>query len=70
MSKLNLVSAIFQFVAALALVGVSVYYYVVGNTFNFVMFLVIGIVFAAMAGYAVYKFVKKRKRDRDDGEEQ
>ena len=61
MSKFNLIAAIFQIVSALALVGISVYYYMVGNIVNFTIFLGVGVLFLAMSVRTMYKYCKDRK---------
>ena len=63
MNKLNLISAIFQLVSALVLVGISVYYYTVGNLPSFGIFLGVGIIFIVMSVRTLYKIFKNRKEE-------
>ena len=68
MNKYSLVSAIVQLVSALVLVGISVYYYIAGNTANFVIFLAVGVIFIGLSVRTLYKFFKGRKEDKKDEE--
>ena len=61
MNKIGLISAIVQLVSALILVGLSVYYYTVGNTLNFGVFLAVGALFIIMSVRSIYKYFKSRK---------
>lgn len=72
MNKFTLVTAILQLVSGLVLIGISIYYYTVSNINNFVLFLVVGIVFAVLPFRTFYKLYKSKKngegQEGDGGE--
>lgn len=61
MNKFTLVTAILQLVSGLVLIGISIYYYTVSNINNFVLFLVVGIIFAVLPFRTFYKLYKSKK---------
>lgn len=61
MNKTALISAIIQLISALILVGISVYYYIDGNTLNFLLFLGVGALFLALSVKALCKYFKDKK---------
>lgn len=66
LDKYKLITAIFQLVSGLVLIGISVYYYVTGQTQNFFIFLVIGIIFVVMPVITFIKMFLSKNKDDDD----
>lgn len=66
MNKINLISCIFQLISGLILVGLAIFYFVVRNWLNGIIFLVVGIIFVAMP---IRSFFMARKAKRDEEEQ-
>lgn len=65
MNKINLISCIFQLISGLILVGLAIFYFVVRNWLNGIIFLVVGIIFVAMPIRSFF-IVRKAKRDEEE----
>lgn len=65
----KLISAIIQIVLSLALVGISIYYFIVGHYVNFALFLGVGVIFIGLSVRTILKWYKEKKdaekEDRD-----
>ena len=66
-NKYKLISAIIQLVLALVLVGIGVYYFFVDQMTNFILFLIVGLVFIGLSVRTIIKWYKDKK---DDGNEE
>lgn len=66
-NKYKLISAIIQLVLALVLVGIGVYYFFVDQMTNFILFLIVGLVFIGLSVRTIIKWYKDKK---DEGNEE
>lgn len=64
-NKYKLISAIIQLVLALVLVGIGVYYFFVDQMTNFILFLIVGIVFIGLSVRTIIKWYKDKKDEEN-----
>lgn len=63
--KYKFISAIIQLVLAIVLVGISVWYLIKDEVENFLLFLIVGIIFIALSIRSILK-LKKSNKDNED----
>lgn len=63
--KYKFISAIIQLVLAVVLVGISVYYVLNDEIANFLLFLIVGIIFIVSSVRTIIKFKKGNKESQD-----
>lgn len=63
--KYKFISAIIQLVLAIVLVGISVWYLIKDDVENFLLFLIVGIIFIALSIRSILK-LKKSNKDNED----
>lgn len=63
-----LLTVIFQYVSAAVLIGLAVYYYVVGTRYKVILFGAVGALFIVLPTLAVIRYFseKKNKKDGED----
>ena len=64
-NKYKFISAIIQLVLALVLVGIGVYYFFVDQMTNFILFLVVGIIFIGLSVRTIIKWCKDKKDEEN-----